>query len=99
MTDQLLDKIPDWLKSLHDLENELRRAARHGLGRAQASDAGANWGALDIAFDVFDTVDLTYLLYRAGEIPTLTDDAAQRHLPSSNGNLDTGTDIPFRPHR
>ena len=31
MTDELLDKIPDWLKSLHNMENELRRAARHGL--------------------------------------------------------------------
>jgi hypothetical protein len=27
----LLQKIPDWLKSLHHMENELRRAARHGL--------------------------------------------------------------------
>jgi hypothetical protein len=27
----LLHKIPDWLKSLHHMENELRRAARHGL--------------------------------------------------------------------
>jgi hypothetical protein len=31
MADDLLDKIPDWLKSLHHMENELRRAARQGL--------------------------------------------------------------------
>jgi len=27
----LLDKIPQWLKSLYQMENELRRAARNGL--------------------------------------------------------------------
>jgi len=27
----LLDKIPQWLKSLYHMENELRRAARNGL--------------------------------------------------------------------
>ena len=27
----LLDKIPQWLKSLHQMENELRSAARNGL--------------------------------------------------------------------
>src|SRR5881392_4100171 len=27
----ILDKVPDWLKSLHHMENELRRSARHGL--------------------------------------------------------------------
>jgi hypothetical protein len=31
MASSLLDKIPQWLKSLHDMENELRRAARSGL--------------------------------------------------------------------
>jgi hypothetical protein len=31
MANDLLDKLPDWLKSLHHMENELRRAARHGL--------------------------------------------------------------------
>ena len=27
----ILDSVPDWLKSLHHMENELRRSARHGL--------------------------------------------------------------------
>jgi hypothetical protein len=27
----LLDQIPQWLKSLYQMENELRRAARNGL--------------------------------------------------------------------
>jgi hypothetical protein len=27
----LLEKIPDRLRNLHHMENELRRAARHGL--------------------------------------------------------------------
>jgi hypothetical protein len=27
----ILDKVPDWLKSLDHMENELRGAARHGL--------------------------------------------------------------------
>ena len=27
----ILDKLPEWLKFLHHMENELRRAARHGL--------------------------------------------------------------------
>jgi hypothetical protein len=31
MADDLLDKIPQWLKSLHAMENELRSAARKGL--------------------------------------------------------------------
>ncbi len=31
MAEDLLDKIPQWLKSLHEMENELRRAARSGL--------------------------------------------------------------------
>ena len=31
MADDLLDKIPQWLKSLHQMENELRNAARKGL--------------------------------------------------------------------
>jgi hypothetical protein len=31
MTNDLLDKIPAWLKSLWDMENELRNAARNGL--------------------------------------------------------------------
>ena len=31
MTDNLLDKIPDWLKSLWNMENDLRNAARNGL--------------------------------------------------------------------
>ena len=30
-TDNLLDRIPQWLKSLHEMENELRNAARKGL--------------------------------------------------------------------
>jgi hypothetical protein len=31
MATDLLDKIPQWLKSLHQMENELRSAARNGL--------------------------------------------------------------------
>ena len=31
MADNLLDKIPDWLKSLYHMENELRSSARNGL--------------------------------------------------------------------
>ena len=31
MANDLLDKIPDWLKSLWHMENELRSAARNGL--------------------------------------------------------------------
>ena len=27
----ILDKLPEWLQSLHHMENELRRTARHGL--------------------------------------------------------------------
>jgi hypothetical protein len=29
--DNLLDRIPNWLKSLYEMENELRNAARKGL--------------------------------------------------------------------
>ena len=29
--DNLFDRIPQWLKSLHEMENELRNAARMGL--------------------------------------------------------------------
>ena len=40
MTDSILDKIPQWLKSLHQMENELRSAARNGifLRKDQASE-------------------------------------------------------------
>ena len=31
MANDILDKIPDWLKSLWHMENELRNAARNGL--------------------------------------------------------------------
>ena len=31
MAESLLDKLPDWLKSLYHMENELRSSARHGL--------------------------------------------------------------------
>ena len=31
MANELLDKIPDWLKSLWHMENELRNAARNGV--------------------------------------------------------------------
>lgn len=31
MAQDLLDRIPDWLKSLWQMENELRNAARNGL--------------------------------------------------------------------
>ena len=31
MANNLLDKIPEWLKSLWHMENELRNAARNGL--------------------------------------------------------------------
>ena len=31
LANDLLDKIPAWLKSLWDMENELRSAARNGL--------------------------------------------------------------------
>ena len=31
MADDLGSKIPAWLKSLYDMENELRNAARNGL--------------------------------------------------------------------
>ena len=31
MPKDILDQIPDWLNTLHDMENELQRAARHGL--------------------------------------------------------------------
>jgi len=30
-TDNLFDRIPQWLKSLREMENELRNAARKGL--------------------------------------------------------------------
>ena len=30
-TDNLFDRIPQWLKSLNEMENELRNAARKGL--------------------------------------------------------------------
>jgi hypothetical protein len=30
-TDSLFDRVPQWLKSLHQMENELRNAARMGL--------------------------------------------------------------------
>ena len=30
-TDNLFDRIPQWLKSLHEMENELRNAAKKGL--------------------------------------------------------------------
>jgi len=40
MVDDLTDKIPQWLKSLHSMENELRNAARSGLvlDRQKASE-------------------------------------------------------------
>jgi hypothetical protein len=28
---KFLELVPEWLKSLHEMENELRRAARQGL--------------------------------------------------------------------
>ena len=31
MSENLFDRIPRWLKSLHEMENELRNAARKGL--------------------------------------------------------------------
>lgn len=31
MADDLFDKIPQWLKSLWHMENELRNAARNGI--------------------------------------------------------------------
>lgn len=31
MTDDLFSKVPDWLKSLYHMENELRTSARYGL--------------------------------------------------------------------
>ena len=31
MANELLDKIPQWLKSLYHMENELRNATRNGL--------------------------------------------------------------------
>jgi hypothetical protein len=31
MANDLIDRIPQWLKSLHSMENELRSAARSGL--------------------------------------------------------------------
>ena len=31
MSENLFDRIPQWLKSLHEMENELRNAARKGL--------------------------------------------------------------------
>ena len=31
MANDLLDKLPDWLKSLYHMENELRSSARNGL--------------------------------------------------------------------
>ena len=58
-------------------------------------DARTNRGAVDIVFDVFNAVDLTYPINRAGEVPTLADDAAQRHLAGSNGNFETSTNAPF----
>ena len=30
-TDDLFDRIPQWLKSLHEMENKIRNAARKGL--------------------------------------------------------------------
>jgi hypothetical protein len=31
MSENLFERIPQWLKSLHEMENELRNAARKGL--------------------------------------------------------------------
>ena len=31
MANDLLDKVPTWMKALWDMENELRHAARNGL--------------------------------------------------------------------
>src|ERR1700704_2915121 len=66
------------------------------LDRAAGSDARTDRGAVDIVFDVFDAGDLTYLVDRASEVDALADDATQRHLAGSNGNVETGTDGPFR---
>src|ERR1700682_6326553 len=66
------------------------------LDRAAGSDARADRGTLDIAFDVFDTVDLTYLIDCPGEVDALADDAAQRHLAGRDANVETGTDGPIR---
>ena len=40
MPDDLTEKIPQWLKSLHGMESELRSAARSGLvlNRQKASE-------------------------------------------------------------
>ena len=40
MANDLSQKIPQWLKSLHSMENELRKAARSGLvlNREQACE-------------------------------------------------------------
>jgi hypothetical protein len=40
MSNNLIDKIPQWLRSLHSMENELRSAALSGLvlDRQQASE-------------------------------------------------------------
>ena len=40
MPDDLTEKIPQWLKSLHHMETELRNAARSGLvlNRQKASE-------------------------------------------------------------
>src|SRR6476620_4039553 len=63
------------------------------------SDAGAHRCSLDIVFDLCVAIDFTYLIDHAGEIiPAVTDDAAQYHLAGNNCNLDTGTDVPFRPN-
>ena len=40
MANDLIDKIPDWLKSLWHMENELRNSARKGLFLRKDEAAG-----------------------------------------------------------
>ena len=44
MAKDLFDKIPQWLKSLHEMENELRNAARKGLILRKDGGVGASCG-------------------------------------------------------
>src|SRR5438876_2677432 len=63
------------------------------------SDARTDRGTVDIVFDVFDPFDSTYLIDHASEVPVLADDAAQRYLAASNGNVKASCDGRFRSKR
>ena len=57
--------------------------------RILSSDARTTRNAVDIIFDVFDAVDLTYLTDRTGKVAALADGAAQCHRARNNSNVDS----------